>query len=354
MKLVCKVIIPVLLLCVLCSGCSFWMDGSYVSVTPNRSQSANRTDEIALIATYQQVNEVLTEMVEDGIQEGIMHFTSITEEQVVYFMDTAISNVTHSNPIGAYAVNEITYDIGTNRGKQAIAFNITYNHNRSEILRIKKAETMEDVEVLIQNALNNCDSGTVLLVKNYRAQDLIQYVEDYVTEFPQSCMEMPQVSVSYFPELGQERVIEIVFTYQTSRDTLRSMHQSVSNVFKSAMYYIDAQAENSEKYSQLYSFLMERYDYKLDASITPSYSLLRHGVGDSKAFANVYGAMCRQVGLDCHTVAGTKDGEPWHWNVIMEDDSVYHLDLLACNAEGVFELKTAEEMAGYVWNYSEY
>ena len=44
---------------------------------------------------------------------------------------------------------------------------------------------------------------------------------------------------------------------------------------------------------------MERYDYRIETSITPAYSLLRHGVGDSRAFAVVYAAMCQQAGLEC-------------------------------------------------------
>ena len=354
MKLICKRVLPVLLICALLSGCSFWMDGAYVSVTPNRPQSVNRTDEITLITSYQQVSKFITEMVEGGIQEGVMYYANVTEEQVVYFMDTAISYVVRTNPTGAYAVDKITYDIGDNMGKQAIAVTISYNHSRSEILRIRNAGSMENALKLIQIALDNCESAMVLRVNDYRGQDLIQHVEDYVAFHPQSCMESPQVSVNYFPELGQERIIEILFTYQTSRDTLRTMQQSVSNIFKSAMYYIDPMAETEEKCSQLYSFLMERYDYKLDTSITPTYSLLRHGVGDSRAFAMVYGAMCRQVGLDCQMVSGTKNGEAWYWNVIQEEDEIYHVDLLACNEQGFFEMKTAEQMDGYVWDYSEY
>ena len=354
MKALRGVILPILLITLLFSGCSFWMDGSYVSVTPNHSMGGSQKDEITLITSYQQVYDALTQMVEDGTQGDILYFSNVSEDQTAYLMETAVSNVCRTNPIGAYAVSGITYEIGSNMGKLAVAVEITYSHNRSEILRIKQAQDMEDVLSLIRVALENCESGTVLRVKNYKNKDLIQYVEDYVMEFPQPCMEMPQVSVSYFPELGQERVIEILFTYQTSRETLRTMQQSVSNVFKSAMYYIDPMADNSEKYSQLYSFLMERYDYKLDTSITPSYSLLRHGVGDSKAIATVYAGMCRQVGLDCQVVSGTKDGESLYWNVIHEDGVYYHVDLLECNKIGGFVAKTTEEMIGYVWDYSKY
>ena len=97
---------------------------------------------------------------------------------------------------------------------------------------------------------------------------------------------------------------------------------------------------------------MERFDYTLETSITPAYSLLGHGVGDSKAFATVYAAMCRRADLECLVITGTRDGEPWTWNMVCDDGTYYHLDLLSSH-RGFQEL-TDNEMEGYVWDYSAY
>ena len=97
---------------------------------------------------------------------------------------------------------------------------------------------------------------------------------------------------------------------------------------------------------------MERFDYKIETSITPAYSLLRHGVGDSRAFANVYGAMCRSAGLECLTVTGTRNGEPWTWNMICDNGIYYHLDLTRCKEDGSFCERAEGSMTGYVWDYS--
>ena len=101
-----------------------------------------------------------------------------------------------------------------------------------------------------------------------------------------------------------------------------------------------------------FGFLTERFDYKMDTSITPSYSLLYHGVGDSRAFAEVYAAMCRQAGLECMIVTGTRDGAPWTWNMVRDGGEYYHVDLL--RNSGNFREYTDMEMTGYVWDYSAY
>ena len=148
--------------------------------------------------------------------------------------------------------------------------------------------------------------------------------------------------------------MELQFVYQTNRDSLRQMQSQVKRVFEAAELYVIGDGAQRQKYSQLYAFLMERFDYQLETSITPAYSLLHHGVGDSRAFATVYAAMCRLAGLECMVVTGTCSGEPRVWNIIREGDTYQHVDLLRCNEQGRFREWSDAEMEGYVWDYSSY
>lgn len=342
----------ILCLMLVLSGCSVWLSGEYHSIVPYRDEGGEQNNTSAVHSTYLDLRNTLIELVKAGTQESILYVTDISNDQCAYFVKTAIDYVMNSTPIGAYAVNEITCDVGTNAGKRAVAIKIDYLHNRSEILRIKKTKDMDAVLDLIRVALENHESSLVVQVEEYGTNDLPQFVQNYANENPQKCVETPRISVATYPEVGQERVIEIAFLYQNTKEALRNMKQVVGDIFKSAQYYVNKDGENQEKYQQLYTFLMERNEPTYETSITPAYSLLRHGVGDCKAFALVYMAMCRQIGLDCQVVSGTKNGEPWSWNIVKEQDTYYHVDLLECNKKGMFAMKTEEEMAGYVWDYS--
>lgn len=343
----------ILCICALLSGCSYWMDGSYYSETPHTQDNSNISKTAISVSSYEQLYTSLKYLVESGTTEGVFSVTDM-EEVLDSYMIQAVANVKSNNPVGAYALEDIHYEIGTRGGKQAVAVEISYRHGRSEILRIKRADTMDLALDLTASSLEACESGVVLRVSNYEDMDFTQAIQDYVNTHPETCMEMPQVTVSVYPEQGQDRVIEIEYTYQTSREILRNMQETVAPVFSSAKLYVRDDAETWEKSSQLYSFLMNRYNYKFETSITPSYSLLRYGVGDCKAFAMVYSAMCRQVGLDCQMVSGTRSGEPWYWNVLNVDGVSYHIDLLDCYGKGDFSVKTDEEMNGYVWDYLAY
>ena len=132
------------------------------------------------------------------------------------------------------------------------------------------------------------------------------------------------------------------------------MQGQVQRVFASASLYIGQDDEEAQKYAQLFSFLTERFAYQLETSITPSYSLLCHGVGDSRAFAMVYASMCGRANLECSIVSGTKNGEPWYWNLICEDGIYYHVDLIESRESGQLVKLSDDQMAGYVWDYSAY
>ena len=348
-----KFMVLIIMLALLLTGCS-WMDGEYHSVKPHMSGSNKNTGAAVTVTNYTELRDALVSLVSDGRQKTTFYTMGIEDEMVDQHMNTAIMHVFQNCAVGAYAVDEINYEYGVTGDKTTIAIEVSYLHTRQEILRIKNAENMDGVKAAIDAALKKCDASTVIKVKHYEDMDLIQYVDDYVSSNPDICMEMPQVTISTYPNRGEERALELIFTYQTSRDQLRHMQDVVAPIFSSAQMYVQSSETPEQKYEQLYSFLMERFDYKLETSINPAYSLLRYGVGDSRAFALVYATMCQNAELECRVISGTHNGEPRYWNMISLDDVDYHVDLLACVAAGEFAFVESEAMESYVWDYSVY
>lgn len=337
------------LLCLFLGGCAFWADGFYVSDEPYQVQNAHPVNEMITAGSYMDIRDALAEMVEDCTLSAIISVPNLEHSMVNYYMEAVIHYIMENNPIGAYGVQEITYEIGTNAGETAIAVDISYNYSRSVILRMKRTQNMDSAFSLVKDALNQYAAGITLYVSNYTETDITQMIQDYVDAYPEICMEMPQVSVAVYPNQGIERVVDITFSYRNSREVLRSMQKNVDDIFTP----LQVSGETlQERYASLYDRLIKMHTYTLETSITPAYSLLRHGVGDSKAFATVYAAMCRKVGLVCHVISGTRAGEAWYWNVVESDGTYYHLDLLQCSQNGGFQLLGAIQMTGYVWDYS--
>lgn len=336
----------------LLTGCS-WLDGSYVSVTPHQEQSMPVRTENLTVSNYDELLDVMESVVSKGTETCIINVVNYQQEYLERNVANAVRRIQKVYPVGAYAVENITYEIGSNTGKTAIALEIFYRHSRNEIRNIQKAKNIDAARKLVGQALENYDSRLVLQLEKYKNLDYTQVVQDYAMMHPQNIMEIPQITWETYG-MDASRVVEITFFYQTSRDALRTMQTQVQPVFDSAVLYVSGEGAQSQKYAQLYAFLMERFDYKQETSITPAYSLLRHGVGDSRAFAVVYAAMCRDAGLECMIVTGTRDGEPWNWNIVQTDSGYFHVDLLSCEESGKFQTLTDGEMSGYVWDYSAY
>lgn len=335
-----------MVLCLMFTGCS-----NYVSITPHREQRTNTQTEVVSASDYLELLAALKEMVASGTEVAAITVAEYPEAMVEFGIQRAILHVKENDPIGSYAVQEINYELGTSGGVPAVSVSILYLRSRTEIQRIRTATGMTQAETLTANALEGYESSLVMLVKDYKSRDFSQFVQDYGLEHPQTVMETPQVSQAIYGT-GTNRVVELIFTYQTSRDTLRRMQSQVEPVFDAARLYVSGDGADRQKYAQLCAFLMERFEYKQETSITPSYSLLRHGVGDSRAFATVYAAMCRSAGLECLVVTGTRFGEPASWNMVVDEGIYYHVDLL--QEPGNYQELTDEQMSGYVWDYSDY
>lgn len=342
----------ILVLCLLLSGCGSWMDGSYSSVTPHKVKDQPQEQSIPSVKNITQLKDVLGDMVDRGAETGRISVEEFYSSALDSSMDMAIREILQKHPIGAYALEGIDYELGTTGGVSAVAVTLTYNRSAEEIRAIQSVTNMEQAQKRVTDALCDFESGVVLRISQYQALDFTQTVESFAQENPDLVMETPQVTVSVYPQEGVERVVDVRFTYQTGRDALRTMRDYVEPVFSSAALYVSSEEETDlVKYARLCTFLMERNDYQVNTSITPAYSLLRHGVGDSRAFAMVYAAMCRRAKLECMVVSGTRQGEAWFWNIICDDGVYYHVDVLS--APG-FAKHSDGQMTGYVWDYSAY
>lgn len=347
-------LILVICLTVCLSGCSFWMDGSYHSIQPHQDDRQETLQETVTATSYRELELALIDMIENGRTNSLIYMPEYSASQIGVFAQRALKNVMQTNPIANYAVEDVTYDMGTANGKPALAVNIAYTRSRNEIRQIRHVANMSVVSELIGQALASCDADMVVRITNYTDTDYALIVQDYAEAYPENCIETPQITAVTYPDQGTDRVLKLTFTYQTNRDALRNMQAYVRPVFEAAELNVRGEETQSDKFSLMYVFLMERSDYQLETSITPAYSLLRHGVGDSKAFAMVYAAMCTRAGLECTMVTGTKEGAPWVWNMICEDGVYYYIDLLGETEDGKLLRLTEEDMQGYVWDYSSF
>ena len=341
------------LACAVLSGCS-WMDGSYVSVTPHQIGYYQTDDDLFVVSNFSQLRNALTGLIDSGAEDALITLVDYPRDQVLDDMKSAVTYASSVYPLGAYAVDSIDYEHGNSGGKEIISVDVRYRRSKTEIDQIHSVRGIDGASEAIADALATCQPTLVLQISGYVDTDFVQLIEDYSNLHPETVMEVPKVTVQDYPDGGSVRILELQFSYQTSREALRFMRSKVAPVFASAALYVSRDSGDEVQLSQLCNFLMQRFQYTVQPSITPAYSLLGYGIGDSRAFANVYGAMCRQVGLEAVTVSGTCNGESRCWNIVRCGDVYYHVDLLRSRQVQHLQLFSDRDMSQYVWDYSAY
>ena len=325
----------------------------YVSVQPHQEQQQDTQTEAAVAKDILDLMKILDDMIRNGTESGIIYLPEFPTERVNSSMDIAVGYAMNTSPLGAYAVEGISYEVGVSGTLPAMAVSVSYRHSDAQIRQIRDIAYMDEAEPLVAEALKDHAPRLILRAEMYFETDFQQMARNFAEANPEAVMEIPKVTVGVYGT-GASRVVELSFAYENSRDALQLMHSQVKPVFDAAEMYVSVDAADRQKYAQLYAFLMERFEYKVETSITPAYSLLHHGVGDSRAFATVYAAMCRKAGLECMVVTGTRSGEPWVWNIILDNGSYQHVDLLRCSEQNRFRTVADRDMEGYVWDYSAY
>ncbi len=346
----------VLVLCLSLSGCGSFLTGEYIWEQSHYIPPVPDSGQDVAASDYEQLVRVITDAIERGTELLTVSVAQYDRDTLEADVDRATAMVRSTNPVAAYAVSDIYWQIGTSAGETVLVVQVQYLHDQTEIKKILPVADNKDALQAIAGAMKSCDTSIVLLIDAFVQEDFQLAIETYATANPQYVMEAPQASVNVYPESGASRVVEIRFNYVNGRDALRDMQKQVLTLFDASVNMVSVTVKAREKYNQLYALLVERFQkYTIETSITPAYSLLVHGVGDSRAFAVVFSAMCREAGLTCQVVAGTKSGNLWYWNIVQIDGIYYHVDLLRSKGEGNLRLLTDNIInEGYVWDFSAY
>ncbi len=216
------IIVLCIFICAL-SGCGGWMHGEYSSVEPYLDQTQQESPEKTSVSSYEELQNTLTELVRAVCAERILTTTAFSADIVESYMEKAVDYIMNSYAYGAYAVEQIVYDTSINEKTTEIAVEISYRKSKTDIEHIGKAEDMQEAYVFVEQALDNYSSRTVFFVKAYEETDFQQLVEEYGNLHPDKLTELPQVTLRTYPNQGDERILELWFTYETGIEKLRSM-----------------------------------------------------------------------------------------------------------------------------------
>ncbi len=338
------------------SGCNSLLERDYRSVSRHISQTSDTEDTSALRAeTYSDLVNSVQFFVSMGETEGVVHLYQYSGD-VEQDVEDACQEVLEQDPLGAWALEDITWTSSRIVSYYECVFTFTYRHTATEIASIQSVVGSTAIRDALGDALSDYESSLVLQVSSYYAQKelLLGLVQEAYYSLPGYAQGYPDVSISVYPQesTGAQRVVEFSFTWSDSQAALQARAEAIA--YAAATQVGTAPAQGEVGYWLLYSRLADGLSYSADSGRASVYTALVTGRTNSEGAALAFQYLCDQAGLTCLTVQGTLDGSPHWWNLVEVDEVWRHVDVTAGNTQEDFLRPDGQVSDRYTWDTETY
>ena len=205
-----------LLAAVLLTGCTPMLERSYASQTPHVQFSDEAENESILRAeTYQGLISALLYLVGQGEETGIIRlyqYVSVTGT-AASDVDRACLEVTQEDPLGAYAVDYIKYDVEQTAAYYQVSAKLAYTRTPEEIAQVISVTGTSAVAREMRELFPQQPAQVVFRISYFTATDSEETIRGAVEEaYAQQEALLPplaEVQVRLYPDQGPQRVAEI-------------------------------------------------------------------------------------------------------------------------------------------------
>ena len=337
----------------LLTGCAPLLHRSYSSYSPH-VESVVADDSSALRAeSYRGLVDALLYYVNRHITSGVIRLANYPSD-VSADLENARLEVMREDPLGAFAVEELTYDFSRIVSYYEVSVSISYSHTAEEIAAIEFASGAASIRPRLRQAMAKF-SSTLLLRTSYFTGDEDQVramaVQAYY-DTPQSAFGLPEIAVTLYPDSGVQRIIALTFTWPERRTVSTARSEQLLSLARRLL--ADTPPEG-EQYTpdELYRILLSAGAGE-DGSAPSSdpYAALTGKSADQLARTLALELLFQQSGIDATLVSGVAPGGNTCWLIADCGSGYRHL----LPGEETISLYTDLEMsaAGYLWNQSMY
>lgn len=323
-----KKVIPLVLVFALLAGCAFPGSHTYTAVTPHDEGYEVAVDSDAMtVSGYLGLKNAILRLVQDAVEEGVIRAESYSGD-LAKDLSGAVYEVSRGEPLGAFAVDYMTYDFSQIVSYYEIHIHTTYRRELHEIQSVVRAYGTEGVKQQLEHALENYEPVLRLRVENARNIHVEELTRQVLSEHPEFFLEMPKIQETDYPETGSSRILELEFRYRHSQEVL--------------LRYRETMEQSIQEIAELYGsgnsqvICADRLLKRLvrDASLVPdssglsdsAYGALCQGRATASGYLSAYLLLLRERGISCQIVEGTFFGEDRVWCSMELDGKTYFAD----------------------------
>ena len=343
------------------SGCGSLFEDEYYYEAPYSGDMGPRSDRATEVRNYSMLKTALTNMIVNHTETGELRFTNYNgnpNEDLA----AACFEIKSQHPLGAYAVETLSYDTSYVVSYYMANIYIGYKRTAEELRSIVYSSDKEDFNRNLEEAAIGLAPS--LVIRCYDAEVDEDYVREHLKrlyyENPVDTVVEPEAEVTGYPAEGENRIFDIQLHYGISAQRIIPMSLALQTKL--------GEAARSMEETEQPALALECAAYLSEACAGGSaespyagtaYGALVNGNADSKGYALAYRALCKELDIDCTVVEGsfgTIRSEPHFWNIIGLNGDCYHVDVSAyADDPAAAFLRSDDELWGaYIWDTAAY
>ena len=343
------------------SGCRSAFEREYYYETPFSGDIGTPSDDAAEIRNYNMLKTALTNMIAGHAERGEFRFVSyngnLSEDLAAVCFE-----IKSEHPLGAYAVESLSYDTSYVVSYYMANIYITYKRTAEELSSIIYTSTAEDFEENVFRALDGYQDELVIrcLAPGIDERYILRLVRRHFYDDPTILIAQPEAAVTRYPAEGGNCIYDIAFRFGLDRQRCALLSMSLAGKLTQAAGAM-TEIEQPKLALEAALYLSERCaNGNPEAPYADTaYGPIMQGNADSKGLALAYRALCGVLGIDCTVVEGGfgSIGTQEHfWNIIGLDGAYYHVDVSAMRDDpaGAFLLNDETLWGRCIWETSEY
>lgn len=348
-------------LSLLLTGCSAMLERDYLSVTPHDRLSAAAGDSSAVwVENYQELVNTIYDMVRGHQEEGVVRLRNW--EAVEESLTRACEEVSHDDPIGAYAVDRIQPQFTRMVGYYEATISIDYRRTAEQIAAVTTVTGSGAIRAELLDALSGFVTETAFRVNYFDPAQDAEYIRRLIREayysLPAYALGMPEAQVTLYPDSGSRRVVEVVLAYPEAPEVLQAKSLRLEEAaLELAAPYLTGGQSPTALVPALYDTLREQAvpdpeDGPLPSPGSTAYAALVEGYADSEGMALAYKALCDLTGVECVVAEGSLGEERRFWTIVTLENGHRHVD--PSREDGLLLTDAQMEETGFTWTAGEY
>jgi len=342
----------VLAISMMLSGCASLLSRDFTSITPHSTTpTADGGDPSVIRAeNYQGLVNALVYFVASGMENGSIRIYNDWEDMESDLEDACLE-VVQEDPLGAYCVDYIKCSLDPVVAYYEADISITYRRTREQVTSIVTATGTTAIRSELQQALSSFAPECVLRISYFDGdEDYIRTLcrEAYLST-PDTALDMPELTISVYPETGRQRIVEILLSYHLDAQELVRRQAQLDQAQAQLLLGLKSTQANAQLL-EMTETLLSGCNYQPGSGSTAYHALVEEQA-DSLGLSLAMALLCQKLGLGYEIVEGALNGSPHCWIVVSTEAGWRHLDLTSfTGAEDSFHTDQELESLGYFWN----